>query len=91
LHDWQNWAIPALVVALVPLIAAIWRGGERLTKMEQHSEQHRTELNAHADQLKTLDSRIDGQNSTLIRVENKLDMLIEWFKSLGRIPGPPSP
>ncbi len=82
MHDWQNWAIPALVVALVPLIAAIWHSGERLTKIEQHSEQHRVEINEHSKKLDTLDTRLDGQITTLYRVEGKLDALLEGFKSL---------
>lgn len=89
MHDWQNWAIPALAVLLVPLFAAIWKASERLVLLEQRSDQQRIEINAHTDQLKTLDTRLDGQNNTLIRVENKLDMLIEWFKSLGRVPPHP--
>lgn len=91
MHDWQSWAIPALVVLLVPLIAAIWHAGERLTKLEQHREQHRTELNAHADQIKTLDGRLDGQITTLYRVEGKLDALLEGFKGLFNFPLKPQP
>ena len=92
MHDWQNWAVPALVVLLVPLFAAIWKAAERLALLEQRSEQHRTEINAHTEQLKMLDSRLDGQMTTLYRVEGKLDALLEGFKALIHFPlGPPKP
>lgn len=92
MHDWQVWAVPALVVLCVPVFAAIWKAAERLSLLEQKSEQHRTEINAHTEQLKLLDSRLDGQITTLYRVEGKLDALLEGFKSLLRLPpGPPPP
>jgi hypothetical protein len=92
MHDWQAWAVPALVVLCVPLFAAIWKAAERLSLLEQKSEQHRTELNAHTDQLKVLDNRLDGQITTLYRVEGKLDALLEGFKALAHFPqGPPKP
>jgi hypothetical protein len=92
MHDWQVWAVPALVVLCVPLFAAIWKAAERLSLLEQKSEQHRTELNAHTDQLKVLDNRLDGQITTLYRVEGKLDALLEGFKALVHFPqGPPKP
>src|ERR1700749_1568355 len=65
MHDWQNWAIPALAVLLVPLFAAIWRAAERLALLEQKFEQQHIEINTHADQRKILDSRLDGQITTL--------------------------
>lgn len=92
MHDWQVWAVPALVVLCVPLFAAIWKAAERLSLLEQKSEQHRTELNAHTEQLKILDNRLDGQITTLYRVEGKLDTLLEGFKALIHFPlGPPKP
>jgi hypothetical protein len=92
MHDWQIWAVPALVVLCVPLFAAVWKAAERLSLLEQKAEQHRIEINAHTDQLKILDNRLDGQITTLYRVEGKLDALLEGFKSLGRfLPRPPQP
>lgn len=90
MHDWQSWAVPALVVMLVPLFAAIWKAAERLSLLEQKSEQQRTEINAHSEQLKVLDARLDGQITTLYRVEGKLDALLESLKSLLRFPIGPS-
>ena len=92
MHDWQGWFIPALLTILIPLIGAALKAAERLTKLEQHREQHRTEINGHTDQLKILDNRLDGQITTLYRVEGKLDALLEGFKSLVHFPlGPPKP
>lgn len=90
MHDWQSWAIPAVLAILLPLIGSALKAGERLTKLEQHREQHRTEINAHSDQLKVLDARLDGQITTLYRVEGKLDALLESLKSLLRFPNGPS-
>ena len=92
MHDWQVWAVPALVVLCVPVFAAIWKAAERLSLLEQKSEQHRTEIDSHSDQLKILDTRLDGQITTLYRVEGKLDALLEGFKALFRFSGgPPNP
>ena len=82
MHEWQIWAVPALVVLCVPVFASVWKAAERLSLLEQKSEQHRTEIDGHSDQLKILDARLDGQITTLYRVEGKLDTLLEGFKAL---------
>ena len=92
MHDWQVWAIPATVVLCVPLFAAIWKAAERLSLLEQRSEQHRTEINAHSVQIGLLDGKLDVQVTTLYRLEGKLDALLEGFKALIHLPfGPPKP
>jgi len=92
MHDWPSWAVPALMVLLVPIIASIWRAGERLALLEQESRQHRTEINANAVRTEVLDTKLDVQVTTLYRVEGKLDTLLEGFKALIRFPlGPPKP
>jgi hypothetical protein len=92
MHEWQVWAVPALVVLLVPIFAATWKAAERLALLEQKTEQQRTEINNHNIRLEVLDTRLDGQITTLYRVEGKLDALLEGFKALIHFPPhPPKP